>query len=217
MKTAAELAQEHWNKTPLSYTERQRYEQYPWLPEAAEFSQHAGEDVLEIGCGSGCDLLQFAKNGANAIGIDISNVHLIAAKSRVGLLANVQYGDALRLPFKNGSFDYVYSHGVLHHISAPELAVGEMLRVLRPGGRFNIHVYSLWSESTLIYLLKHGWNFKRHIENSLDPVYIKLYTAKGLRKLFHPIELEITKYQAYHFPRLARYIGFFLVAKGRKS
>jgi hypothetical protein len=96
------------------------------------------------------------------------------------------------------------------------LAVQEMLRVLRPGGRFNVQVYALWSESTAIYLLKHGRDWKRHVENSTDPVHIQLYTVRMLRRLFAPIALDISRYQSYHLPALSRWTGFFMVAKGRK-
>jgi SAM-dependent methyltransferase len=213
---STELAQAHWNKTPLCPSEEERYSDYPWLYEAAEFREHAGERVLEIGCGSGCDLLQFAKNGAIATGVDVTERHLELARGRVGGLAVVQYGSACQLPFVDGSFDYVYCHGVLHHIDTPKSAVQEMLRVLRSGGRFNVHVYALWSESTALYLLKHGRDWKRHVENSTDPVHIQLYTARGLRQLFAPTPLDISKHQSYHLPALSRWTGFFMVAKGRK-
>jgi SAM-dependent methyltransferase len=213
---AAELAQAHWNKAPLYFSEEERYREYPWLCEAAEFRYHAGERVLEVGCGSGCDLLQFAKHGAIATGVDITERHIELARQRVAGLAAVQYGSACELPFGDDSFDYVYSHGVFHHIDTPELAVRELLRVLRPGGRFNVHVYALWSESAAIYFLKHGRDWKRHVENSADPVHIQLYTGRSLRRLFAPVPLDISKHQSYHLPALSRCTGFFLVAKGRK-
>jgi SAM-dependent methyltransferase len=213
---AAGLAQAHWNKTPLYFSEEERYTTFPWLCEAAEFRRHAGQHVLEIGCGSGCDLLQFARHGAIATGVDISERHIQLARDRVGGLAVVKYGSACRLPFADGSFDYVYTHGVIHHIDTPDLAVQELLRVLRPGGRFNVQVYALWSESAAIYFFKHGHDWKRHVENSTDPVHIELYTARMLRRLFAPIRLDISKHQSYHLRTLSRWTGFFLVAKGRK-
>src|ERR1700753_170335 len=125
MPDAAELAQAHWTQTPLYLSEHERYETYPWLYEAAEFREHRGEQVLEVGCGTGSDLLQFAKNGALATGIDLSERHVELARERVGNLATVHRGDARDLPFENSSFDYVYSHGVLHHSDEPERIVRE--------------------------------------------------------------------------------------------
>src|SRR5260370_952254 len=180
---AGGLAQAHWNKTPLYFSEEERYGTLPWLCEAAEFRRHAGERVLEIGCGSGCDLLQVARHGAIATGVDISERHIQLARDRVGGSAVVKYGSACQLPFAEGSFDYVYA---------------------------------LWSESAAIYFFKHGRDWKRHVENSTDPVHIELYTGRALRRLFAPIRLDISKHQSYHFGTLSRWTGFFLVAKGRK-
>jgi ubiquinone/menaquinone biosynthesis C-methylase UbiE len=216
MLRSSKLAIKHWNKTPLFISEEERYSTYPWLYEAAEFKQHAGEQILEIGCGTGCDLLQFAKHGAHAIGIDITPEHLRLARKRVQGLAEVREGDATNLPFRDESFDYVYSHGVLHHIEAPRRVVEEIFRVLKPDGRFNVHVYSLWSYYTLYTLLKHGRHWKLGFENSRDPVHIDFYTARKLRQLFRPVSLTIEKYEFRPAPFLAPLFGFFLVAKGSK-
>jgi ubiquinone/menaquinone biosynthesis C-methylase UbiE len=96
---AARSAAEHWNRTPLFLEESARYAEYTWLYENAEFSKHAGERVLEVGCGSGCDLLQFATNGAAATGVDITDKHLELAKRRVGNLAQILKADMRSLPF----------------------------------------------------------------------------------------------------------------------
>ncbi|MEA2539189.1 MAG: hypothetical protein QOH35_555, partial [Acidobacteriaceae bacterium] len=115
MPDAAELAQSHWNETPLFLTEQERYSTYPWLYDAAEFRKHRGESVLEIGCGTGSDLLQFAKHGAVATGVDVTTRHVELARKGIGNLAVVYEADARHLPFEDATFDYVYSHGVLHH------------------------------------------------------------------------------------------------------
>src|ERR1700744_722655 len=108
MPDAAQLAQDHWNETPLFLTEEERYSIYPWLCDAAEFRKHAGERVLEIGCGTGRDLLQFAKHGAIATGVDLTARHVELARERVGDLAVIPHADMRHLPFEDGSFDYVY-------------------------------------------------------------------------------------------------------------
>ena len=120
-------------------------------------------------------------------------------------------------PFKDGSFDYVYSHGVLHHMEQPRQMVQEIFRVLRPGGRFNVHVYALWSLFLLGKVVQHGHRWKLWIENSRDPVHIDLYTVRRLKRLFQPAKITVQKYQCRQAPLVERWLGFFLVAKGSKG
>jgi SAM-dependent methyltransferase len=214
MKSASQLAIEHWNNTPLLLSEEERYGSYPWLYEAAEFRHHRGDHVLEIGCGTGYDLLQFAKHGARTFGIDVTPEHIRLARDRLGERAQIREGDAKAIPFPAATFDYVYSHGVLHHIDEPKRVVQEIFRVLRPGGRFNVHVYAFWSCAHLLSRLKYGREWKRHIENSQDPVHIDLYSARRLRDLFAPAIIKTEKYECRYWPRLERLAGWFLVAKG---
>jgi SAM-dependent methyltransferase len=216
MPDAARLAQSHWNETPLFLTEEERYSTYPWLYEVAEFRKHHGDKVLEIGCGTGSDLLQFAKHGALATGIDLTTRHVELARKRIGDLAIVHEADARHLPLGDESFDYVYSHGVLHHIDEPEQVVREMFRVLRRGGRINVHVYALWSCATLMGICKYGWKWKKHIENSEAPVHIELYTGRKLKRLFGP-NISIEKFESQPFTFLAPWFGWFLVVKGQKT
>jgi SAM-dependent methyltransferase len=202
-KRSEELAIEHWEKTPLLVSAKERYALYPWLPEVGEFENHPYERVLEIGCGTGCDLLQFIQNNAIATGIDITPAHARLARERTQ--AEVYCADARYLPFESESFDYVYSVGVLHHIADADRMVKEIFRVLRSGGRFTVIVYARWSPFVFSRILKFGWNWKLHFENSTDPVYIKLYTKRKLERLFAPREITVTKYD-----------HLWLVAKGRK-
>jgi SAM-dependent methyltransferase len=216
---AADLAIRHWDNTPLYFSVEERYEIYPWLYEAAEFRHHRGQRVLEVGCGAGCDLLQFAEHGAIATGMDITPRHLELARQRLNGRASVIEGDARKIPFPDASFDHVYSHGVIHHSDEPRKIVDEIFRVLRPGGSFNVHVYALISLSTFRGLLRHGRNWRLWIENNPnggDAVHIDLNTARSLRKLFAPAKLTITKHQSEPWEGLAPLLGWFLVAKGQR-
>jgi ubiquinone/menaquinone biosynthesis C-methylase UbiE len=215
MPDAAQLAQSHWNGTPLYSNEGERYGEYPWLYEAAEFRKHAGEKVLEVGCGTGTDLLQFAKHGSVATGVDVTARHVELARARVGDRAQVYQADMRQLPFADNSFDYVYCHGVLHHSDESARAVREMFRVLRPGGRINIHVYAFWSYFTLWRFLRYGRKWKSHIESGPAAVHIDLYTERKLRQLFASTA-SIEKHQCKPFEFLAPWLGWFLVVKDQK-
>lgn len=172
---------------------------------------------FEVGCGTGSDLLQFAKHGAIATGVDITERHLELARRRVGNLAAVIKADIRQLSFENETFDYVYSHGVLHHSDEPQKVVSEMLRVLRPGGRFNVHLYARWSESAFVYLLKYGARWRQHVENSAAPVHIDLYTARRFQRLFPGCDIRFSKHQCYKLRFAEPLLGWFIVGKGTKT
>jgi SAM-dependent methyltransferase len=224
MASSAEAAQAHWNQNPLFVSEEERYRIYPWLRQAAEFSEHRNHKILEVGCGTGCDLLQFAKHGAEAYGIDITEEHLRLAKQRVGSLADVRYGDGRAIPFPNATFDYVYSHGVLHHSDEPENIAAEILRVLKPDGRFNIQVYSLICYNTARLRQRFGSDWKHWTEGpKRASVFVEFYTATKLRRIFSPVPVTITKRDLVisghrHLERIGldRPFGAYIIAKGSK-
>jgi SAM-dependent methyltransferase len=124
--------------------ERHRYTLEPHIPEMACFDDWRGADVLEVGCGIGTDASRFAAAGARYTGIDQADRAIELARCRFdldGLEGTFLRADATALPFADGSFDLVYSHGVIHHIFNTEGAVNEIYRVLRPGGVTVVMVY----------------------------------------------------------------------------
>ena len=117
---------------------RRRYELEPHIPEIVEFGGWQGRDVLEIGPGPGTDGERFARAGARYTAVDLSPQSLRLARRRFGALrARGRVARAGRdgSALCGGSFDLVYSHGVLHHIPAVEQVVAEIHRVLRTGAR----------------------------------------------------------------------------------
>lgn len=117
----------------------------PWMQDALAYSDVAGLDVLDVGCGQGIDLVRYAAAGARAVGIDITPRHAELATlhlAAMGLRGDVHVGDAERLPFPDESFDVVSSNGVLHHTPNMPAALREIHRVLRPGGRMTVIVYN---------------------------------------------------------------------------
>ena len=97
--------------------------------------------VLEIGAGTGFFVLNLMQAGltSSAVVTDISPGMVDVAVrngAALGLDVSGRVADAETLPFEDGEFDLVIGHAVLHHIPDVELALREVLRVLRPGGRF---------------------------------------------------------------------------------
>jgi ubiquinone/menaquinone biosynthesis C-methylase UbiE len=95
-------------------------------------------DVLDVGCGTGFIALQLAAAGHRASGVDMANEMLELARAKAaaaGLSVRFEVGDAERLPFAAESFDLVLERHVIWTLPAPEVALREWARVLRPGGR----------------------------------------------------------------------------------
>lgn len=97
--------------------------------------------ALELGCGSGFFLVNLMQAGVLDVGhvTDISPGMVEVAvrnAAAVGLSVQGRVADAEALPYDDCSFDLVVGHAVLHHIPDVEAAMHEVLRVLRPGGRF---------------------------------------------------------------------------------
>ncbi|MGH9769787.1 MAG: methyltransferase domain-containing protein [Blastocatellia bacterium] len=130
-----------WSRFPEM---RAEWENNFWdymLPHTPE--SFRGKRVLDAGCGSGRHAFYAAKNGAEVWAIDIgSAVEVAKRNNQRNDNVHVAQADLHHLPFEPGSFDLVYSIGVLHHLPDPESAFRNLLRYLKPGGW--IHIYLYW-------------------------------------------------------------------------
>lgn len=203
--------------------DRDRYGRYaPWLAEVARFGDFAGRRLLEIGCGMGTDLVQFARGGAKTIAIDLTPRHLQIARQRLaleGIAECLVRADAERLPFGDASFDVVYSFGVLHHTPSIESAVAGAHRVLTPGGLLIMAVYHRNSSFYWLSTLLHRGVFKLQLvtrgyrrlladveqnERSDALPLVRVYTRRQLRRLlasFASVELEVRHFDPPPFLR----------------
>src|SRR3954468_4533505 len=123
-------AREQWSKDPagaiygqghefasrefFDEVERHRYQEYaPWMPVLMGFDQFPGQRLLEIGCGMGTDLLQFARGGANVTAIDFTPRSVDTSRRHLSLYdqtGDFAVADCEILPFADSSFDVAYSN-----------------------------------------------------------------------------------------------------------
>jgi SAM-dependent methyltransferase len=258
-RSARERAADQWQRNPAGTTDvpgvrgtaefyreitRQRYELQPWHPALLRSFAPSGR-MLEIGCGAGTDHAVLAETATSTVGVDLAHHGASLTNGRLrleGRSGGAIVADGESLPFPDGSFDEIYSFGVIHHTDHPERVVREMRRVLRPGGRFLVAVYHRWSLFTAYTGL--GWflsgrqvpwtTYLGSIEKGWDeadgPPVVKLYSARQARRLFEPIGPVST--QILHFGledprvvkvtndavrrRLASLFGWYVVVRGQR-
>jgi SAM-dependent methyltransferase len=100
----------------------------------------ADSRVLDVGCGAGHLAMELAERGLRVAGVDASPA-MVEATARhaqergLGERVTVAVADAHALPFEPGDFELVVAVGLIPWLHAPDTAVAEMARVLRPGGK----------------------------------------------------------------------------------
>ncbi len=110
------------------------------MDDEIEVTSKNGLRILDYGCGKGENSLKCLKQGGRVEGIDISSTYIKqATKSAIDAeispeLYSFQVMDAHAMTFEDNSFDLVFGYGILHHLD-PDIALSEIHRVLKPGGR----------------------------------------------------------------------------------
>jgi len=219
-----------------------RYKLEYFIPDYACFDGWQDKNVLEVGCGAGSDLLRFAQGGANVTGIDLSPHSAGLALSRLRLYncsGTIGNADAENLPFKNDTFDLVYSWGVLHHTPDTERALNEILRVLKPGGKICIMLYHRHSLVAFQLYAAYGLlgfkpfhSLKYILAHYHESPGTKAYTVSEIKQMFArfanlDIKVQLTPYDLRYqknryFPHwvgklVPQNMGFFIIIRGQKS
>ena len=117
-----------------------------WPQEAPIFARHPlpdGARVLDVGCGTGEGIARLATlfPTAHFTGIDVEESHLERARHKnahLGDACRIQRGDAMELSFDDAQFDLVVCRHVVQAVPDARRVLGEILRVLRPGGRLHV-------------------------------------------------------------------------------
>ena len=143
-----------WGQRPGDWSELAEPQNVQLFTDALdEAGVSPGTAVLDVGCGSGLALSLADERGARTSGIDISPSLLDVARRRVPG-ADLHEGGLDGLPFDDESFDAVLAINALQFAADPGGALGEIHRVLRPGGRLAIGGFAApeTCESTALHL-----------------------------------------------------------------
>ena len=143
----------------------------------------AGDRVLDMGCGAGRHAFEMYRRGGDVIAFDqdadeLSGVRELFVAMREagevpeGAEADVKEGDALALPFADEEFDRIVAAEVLEHIPADIQAIGELVRVLRPGGTIAVSVPRWFPEIV-------NWKLSDDYHN-VPGGHIRIYSDKEL-------------------------------------
>lgn len=97
----------------------------------------AGGLAVDVGSGSGFITEGLVSRGLKVIAVDRSEVMLSEMRQKFAGRGEIDYraGEAEDLPVEDEAANYVFANMLLHHVESPARAIGEMARVLKPGGR----------------------------------------------------------------------------------
>jgi ubiquinone/menaquinone biosynthesis C-methylase UbiE len=183
-----------------------------------------GKRVLEIGPGGGAHSAVFKKHGASVVAVDITAERVAATARKLALIGNGEgrayQADGENLPFRDDSFDIVYSNGVLHHSENTDTCIAEVRRVLKPGGKAVIMLYSRHSTTYWLNVVPRaivtGEMFRRPEAEWIGRLtegkpkhgdtknpYTRVYSERELRHLFRDFKVLSLRKNSFQFDNFA--------------
>ncbi len=182
-----------------------------------------GDRVLDMGCGAGRHAYELYRRGADVVAFDRDVAELARVAALLAAMADADEvcaggaattvaGDALSLPFPDGSFDAVVAAEILEHLPVDERAIAELVRVVRPGGSVAVTV-PRWFPERVCWALSDAYHqvegghvriyrrsallgrlrgaglelFHRHHAHALHVPYWWLKCAVGVDREDHPL------------------------------
>lgn len=148
--------------------------------------------VIDVGCGDGRHVAEAARRGCFAVGVDYDAAELAAARARLGASpADLVVGDATHLPFRDAAFDAVICTETLEHLPDDKSAIGEIARLLRPGGRLLGAVPSHFTELAFWRLSRGYWQTQGG--------HVRIYRPRALMRQLAAAGLMVSEVRYVHF------------------
>lgn len=157
---------------------------------------HAGDRLLDIGCGFGRHSYEALRRGADVVSSDFSMPELVDVDRTVaameeygelpdGVASASCNGDVTKLPFPDGSFDRIIASEILEHIDDDVAALEELVRVLRPGGTFAATVPATLPEQIC-------WKITdEYHAPKVEGGHVRIYARGELADRMHDAGLEV--------------------------
>ena len=168
-----------------------------------ELGLRGGDRVLDVGSGFGRHVYECARRGANVVALDYAADEVIDTRNTLAAmvtageitadrLIGVLRGDARRLPFPDATFDVVITSEVLEHIQDDVSAIAEMVRVLKPGGRFAATVPA-WFPETINWKLSDEYHAPKSVGG-----HVRIYSRIELAAKLEAAGLDVNGYHRAH-------------------
>ncbi|MGH3640724.1 MAG: class I SAM-dependent methyltransferase [Mycobacterium sp.] len=152
-----------------------------------------GSSLIDVGCGAGRHSFEAFRRGADVVAFDqdveeLNNVDAILqamqqqGEAPASATGQAVKGDALDLPYGDGTFDFVIASEILEHVPQDEAAIDELVRVLKPGGRLAVTV-PRWLPEKVCWVLSDEYHANEggHIRiYRADELHDKI-AARGMR------------------------------------
>ena len=163
----------------------------------AAVGERAKGKILENGCGVGMYIDKLSQIGGDvfALEFDLERTFIAGSSHQ-----NVVNGAGENLPYRDKSFDVILSHEVIEHVADDSLAVREMVRVLKPGGRITLFCPNrgypvethgiIWKEKYKFGNILFVNYLPRKLRNKLAP-HVRVYSRRDLNKLFKDLDVNV--------------------------
>jgi SAM-dependent methyltransferase len=162
-----------------------------------------GDTVLDAGAGFGRHAFELARRGADVVALDYAADEVVATRGTFGAMVEAgeipesryiaaMQGDATRLPFADASFDRVITSEVLEHIQDDVRAIGELVRVLKPGGTFAATVPA-WFPEKVNWMLSDEYHAPKSVGG-----HVRIYSATELIAKLRTAGLTVMAHHRAH-------------------
>ncbi len=162
-----------------------------------------GDRLLDLGAGGGRHAFEAARRGARVVPVDLSAADLKDAAAvllamvesrdvKADTYAGCVNGDAVRLPFADASFDRVIASEVLEHVPDDDAALGELVRVLRPGGVLAVTV-PRWLPERICWAISDQYHAP-----AVEGGHVRIYRWSGLVGLLRRHGLRLAAWHHTH-------------------